>query len=63
MMTLALKHGCTEVSRLDSEVKQTIKRIFEHLRKQQPQMRPRESDRVNVDQMLREHRNRNTRRD
>ncbi|MEM7401941.1 MAG: hypothetical protein AAF304_08345 [Pseudomonadota bacterium] len=48
---------------MDTEVKHTVKRIFEYLRKQQPKMHPRESDRVNVDQMLREHRDRNTRRD
>ena len=59
----ALKHGRIEVIWLDTEVKLTVKRIFELLRKQQPKMRPRESDRVNVDQMLREHRNRNSRRD
>lgn len=59
-MSLTLEHGCKEVNRLDKEVKQTVKRIFENLRKQQAQMRPRESDRVNVDQMLREHRNRNS---
>ena len=43
---------------VDTEVRQTVRRIFEHLRKQQPKMRPRESDRINVDQMLKDHRER-----
>ena len=41
---------------MDKEVRQTVRKIFEHLRKQQPKMRPRESDRINVDQMLKDHR-------
>ena len=43
---------------LDTEVRHTVRRIFEHLRKQQPKMRPRKNDRINVDQMIKDHRKR-----
>lgn len=41
---------------MDTEVRLKVKTIFEHLRKQQPRMKPRENDHVNVDQMLKDYR-------
>lgn len=37
---------------MDTEVKLTVRKIFHDLRKHQPKMRSRKSDRVNVDQIL-----------
>ena len=39
---------------VDEDVKHTVKKIFEDLRRHQPKMRTRKSDRVNTDRMLRE---------
>lgn len=41
---------------MDTEVRLKVKTIFEHLRKQQPRMKPRDNDRVNVDEMLKAYR-------
>jgi len=41
---------------LDTQVRLKVRKIFEHLRKQQPKMEPRKRERVNVDQTVREHR-------
>ena len=41
---------------MDTEIKATVRKIFDDLRKQQPRLRSRKSDRVNVDQMLEEFR-------
>ena len=48
---------------METEVKQTVKKIFEELRKTQPKTRSRKSDRVNVDQILSEFNERNSGRD
>lgn len=40
--------------RMDTDVKITVRKIFDDLRKQQPKMRSRRSDRVNVDKILEE---------
>ena len=37
---------------METEVKHTVRKIFEELRKRQPKTRSRKSDRVNVDQIL-----------
>ena len=39
---------------MDKDVKSTVRKIFNDLRKQQPKMRSRKSDRVNVDKILEE---------
>ena len=42
--------------KVDTEVKLTVRKIFKNLRNKQPVMASRKSDRVNVDNMLREYR-------
>ena len=39
---------------VDDNAKHTVRKIFEDLRRHQPMMRTRKSDRVNTDQMLQE---------
>ncbi len=39
---------------MDNEVKHTVRKIFEDLRKSQPITRSRKSDRINVDKILSE---------
>ncbi len=39
---------------METDVRQTVRKIFEDLRKRQPKTRSRKSDRVNVDQILNE---------
>ena len=46
---------------METEVKHTVRKIFEELRKRQPKTRSRKSDRVNVDQILDEFNKRNLR--
>jgi hypothetical protein len=40
---------------VDTEVKKTVRRIFNILRKQQPKMGSRRSDRIDVDKMIRDY--------
>jgi len=40
---------------LDTEVRLKVKNIFEHLRKQQPKLLPRNSDHIDVEDALREY--------
>ena len=55
------KHGCMR-DIVDKDVKHTVKKIFEDLRRHQPKMRTRKSDRVNTDRMLRELSEKNSKR-
>ena len=45
---------------METEVKHTVRKIFEDLRKRQPKTRSRKSDRINVDQILDEFNKRNS---
>jgi len=40
---------------VDKEVKDTVRKIFNNLRKKQPKMSSRRSDRVDVDKMIRDY--------
>jgi len=40
---------------VDKEVKDTVRKIFNNLRKKQPKMGSRRSDRVDVDRMIRDY--------
>ncbi len=40
---------------VDKEVKDTVRKIFNNLRKRQPEMRSRKSDRIDVDKMIRDY--------
>lgn len=44
---------------METEVKHTVRKIFEDLRKRQPVTRSRKSDRINVEQILNEFHERN----
>ena len=61
MMTRAQKHGCKREF-VDEYVKDTVKKIFEDLRRHQPMMRTRKSDHANTGRMLRERNERNSKR-
>lgn len=47
---------------VDEYAKQTVKKIFEDLRRHQPMMRTRKSDRANTGRMLREPNERDSKR-
>ncbi len=40
---------------VDKEVRNTVRKIFKNLRKEQPRMGSRKSDRIDVDKMIREY--------
>ena len=46
----------TKGNKVDTEVRHTVREIFKNLRNKQPAMASRKSDRVNVDNILREYR-------
>lgn len=61
MMIRTQKHGCMREF-VDEYVKQTVKKIFEDLRRHQPMMQTRKSDHANIGRMLRKPDERNSKR-